>query len=67
MEIRKQLLDLAAKDRRLVRVRQNGLDDVPQYHSDVDWEKAGAWGVPISKVHSTISAAFGSASWKRPA
>jgi HAE1 family hydrophobic/amphiphilic exporter-1 len=27
----------------------------------VDWEKAGALGVPISSIHSTISAAFGSA------
>jgi HAE1 family hydrophobic/amphiphilic exporter-1 len=28
---------------------------------DVDWEKAGALGVPISSIHNTISAAFGSA------
>ena len=61
MEARKQLLGLAAKDPRLVRVRPNGLDDVPEYRSDVDWEKAGTWGVPISNIHSTISAAFGSA------
>jgi hydrophobe/amphiphile efflux-1 (HAE1) family protein len=61
MEARKQLLDLAAKDPRLVRVRPNGLDDVPEYRSDVDWEKAGTWGVPIASIHSTISAAFGSA------
>jgi HAE1 family hydrophobic/amphiphilic exporter-1 len=27
----------------------------------VDWEKAGTWGVPISNVHQTVSAAFGSA------
>jgi HAE1 family hydrophobic/amphiphilic exporter-1 len=27
----------------------------------VDWEKAGALGVPIDRIHNTISAAFGSA------
>jgi HAE1 family hydrophobic/amphiphilic exporter-1 len=61
MDARKQLLTLAAKDPRLVRVRANGLDDVPEYRSDVDWEKAGTWGVPIGSIHNTISAAFGSA------
>jgi HAE1 family hydrophobic/amphiphilic exporter-1 len=28
---------------------------------DVDWDKAGALGVPITSIHDTISAAFGSA------
>jgi HAE1 family hydrophobic/amphiphilic exporter-1 len=37
------------------------LDDVPEYRTDVDWEKAGTLGVPITGVHDTISAAFGSA------
>ncbi|MGJ5818626.1 efflux RND transporter permease subunit [Paludibaculum fermentans] len=61
MGARRQLLQLAAQDPRLVRVRPNGLDDVPEYRSEIDWEKAGTWGVPISNIHSTISAAFGSA------
>ena len=61
MAARRQVLELAAKDPRLIRVRPNGLDDVPEYRSDVDWEKAGTWGVPISNIHNTISAAFGSA------
>ncbi len=58
---RNELLGLAAKDRRLAVVRPNGLEDVPQYRVDVDWDKAGALGVPITAIHSTISAAFGSA------
>lgn len=58
---RNKLLKMAAKDPRLVRVRPNGLEDVPQYRIDVDWEKAGALGVPITSIHNTISAAFGSA------
>jgi HAE1 family hydrophobic/amphiphilic exporter-1 len=61
MEARRQVMQLAAKDPRLIRVRPNGLDDLPEYRSDVDWEKAGTWGVPIPSIHSTISAAFGSA------
>jgi len=60
MAARNQLMGLAAQDPRLTRVRPNGLDDVPQYRIDVDWEKAGALGTPISAIHSTITAAFGS-------
>ncbi len=58
---RNQLLQIAAKDPRLTAVRPNGMEDVPQYRIDVDWEKAGALGVPISSIHNTISASFGSA------
>ena len=61
MEARGQLLAMASKDPRLTRTRPNGLDDVPEYHTDVDWEKAGTLGVPINTIHDTISAAFGSA------
>jgi HAE1 family hydrophobic/amphiphilic exporter-1 len=61
MAARNQLLGMTAKDSRLVRVRPSGLEDVAQYRIDVDWEKAGALGVPIDDIHTTISAAFGSA------
>jgi HAE1 family hydrophobic/amphiphilic exporter-1 len=61
MEARNQLLGMAAGDDRLTRVRPNGMDDVAQYRIDVDWERAGALGVPINSIHHTISAAFGSA------
>jgi HAE1 family hydrophobic/amphiphilic exporter-1 len=61
MAARNQLLDMAAHDPRLSRVRPNGLEDVPEYRIDVDWEKAGALGVPIGSIHDTISASFGSA------
>jgi hydrophobe/amphiphile efflux-1 (HAE1) family protein len=60
MAARNQLLGLANQDPRLVRVRPSGLEDVTQYRIDVDWEKAGALGVPINSIHNTISAAFGS-------
>jgi len=61
MEARNQLLGMASKDKRLVKVRPNGMEDVPEYRVDVDWEKAGALGVPITSIHDTISGAFGSA------
>jgi HAE1 family hydrophobic/amphiphilic exporter-1 len=62
MAARNQFLGMAMQDtNRLVNVRPNGMEDVPQYRVDVDWEKAGALGLPITSVHDTISAAFGSA------
>ncbi|MGD0278265.1 MAG: efflux RND transporter permease subunit [Smithella sp.] len=61
MAARNQLLGMAAKDPRLTRVRPNGLEDCPEYRIDIDWEKAGALGIPISAIHDSISIAFGSA------
>jgi HAE1 family hydrophobic/amphiphilic exporter-1 len=61
MAARNQLLGMAARDPRLAKVRPNGMEDVPEYRIDVDWDKAGAQGVPIASIHNTISAAFGSA------
>jgi HAE1 family hydrophobic/amphiphilic exporter-1 len=61
IEARNRLLGMAARDPRLTRVRPNDLEDVPEYRIDVDWEKAGAMGVPIDAIHDTISASFGSA------
>ena len=60
MQARNQLLGMAAQSPTLTKVRPNGLEDVPEYRVDVDWEKAGALGAPISSIHTTISAAFGS-------
>ncbi|MBN2031680.1 MAG: efflux RND transporter permease subunit [Deltaproteobacteria bacterium] len=61
MAARNEILGMAGGDPRLIRVRPNGLEDVPEYRIDVDWEKAGALGVPITGIHTTIAAAFGSA------
>lgn len=61
MEARNKLLYMANQDPRLKNVRPNGMDDIPEYKVDVDWEKAGALGVPITSINNTISAAFGSA------
>ncbi|MDR3299116.1 MAG: efflux RND transporter permease subunit [Candidatus Accumulibacter sp.] len=61
MEARNQLLGMVAQDPRLQRVRPNGLEDTAEYHVDIDWDKAGALGVPITSIHNTIAAAFGGA------
>ncbi len=61
MEARNQLLGMAAKEPTLVAVRPNGLNDEPQYRVKIDREKAGALGVTISDINSTLSAAWGSA------
>jgi len=61
MKGRNQLLGMAGQDPRLTKVRPNGMEDVPEYRVDVDWEKAAAQGLPITSIHNTISAAFGSA------
>ncbi len=60
METRNQFLYLASQDPRLKNVRPNGMDDIPEYKVDIDWEKAGALGVPITSINNTLSAAFGS-------
>ncbi len=61
MEGQNQLLQIAARDPRLTAVRPNSMADVPEYRIDVDWEKAGALGIPITSIHRAISASFGSA------
>jgi len=61
MSARNQLLAMASQDKRLMNVRPNGLEDVPEFRIDVNWEEAGAQGVPIGSIHTTLSAAFGSA------
>jgi hydrophobe/amphiphile efflux-1 (HAE1) family protein len=58
---RDQLLELAAADRRVIRVRANGLDDRPEYRIDVDQEKASALGLSLDAVNATLSAAWGGA------
>ncbi|MCK9361960.1 efflux RND transporter permease subunit, partial [Patescibacteria group bacterium] len=61
MEARNQLLGMAAKDPTLMAVRPNGLNDEPQYRVSIDREKAGALGLTISDINSTLSTAWGSA------
>ena len=58
---RNQLLAMARKDKGLVQVRPNGLDDVPQLKLNVDHARAGAFGLSQADINSTVSTAFGGA------
>uniref|UniRef100_UPI0040562887 efflux RND transporter permease subunit n=1 Tax=Candidatus Electrothrix sp. TaxID=2170559 RepID=UPI0040562887 len=59
-QARNQLLGMAAQDSRLMGVRPNGMMNTPEYRVDVNWDRAGALGVPLGSIHTTLSAAFGS-------
>lgn len=56
---RNQLLGMAAKDPRLVRVRPNGQDDMPEFRLDVDYAKAGALGLSVTDINDVLSTAWG--------
>ncbi len=58
---RDQLLTLAADDPTLVRVRQGGLEDTPQYKVEVDREKAAALGLSLADINATLAATWGGA------
>ncbi|KAA6171520.1 efflux RND transporter permease subunit [Pseudomonas veronii] len=60
MQARNQLLGILTKDPRLVAVRPNGLEDMPDYRLLVDTTKAGALGVSMADINNTLSAAWGS-------
>jgi hydrophobe/amphiphile efflux-1 (HAE1) family protein len=56
---RNQLLDLARKDPRLVKVRPSGLEDTPQFNVDVDQEKATTLGLSLADVNQTLASTWG--------
>jgi hydrophobe/amphiphile efflux-1 (HAE1) family protein len=56
---RDQFLALAARDPLLARVRINGLADQPEFHLDVNQEKAGALGLSTADISDTLATAFG--------
>lgn len=57
--IRNQMLGMAAQDPRLVRVRPNGMSDVPIFRIDIDYEKVKALGLSVASVNQTLSTAWG--------
>lgn len=56
---RNQLLGMAAQDPRLVRVRPNGMPDVPIFRINIDYEKVKSLGLSVSSVNQTLSSAWG--------
>ncbi|SON57580.1 Acriflavine resistance protein B [Hartmannibacter diazotrophicus] len=55
---RDKLLQLAAKSPLVTGVRQDGQEDVAQFRIDVDQAKAGALGIDLSDINTTLSVAF---------
>jgi len=57
---RNQMLGMIAQDPNLSMVRPNGLEDTPQYHVDIDQDKAVALGVSLADINSALATDFGS-------
>ena len=57
---RNQLLGMAGQSPLLANVRPNGQEDTPQLRLDIDPAKAGAHGLSMATINSTLSAAWGS-------
>ncbi|MFZ6697389.1 multidrug efflux RND transporter permease subunit SmeE [Stenotrophomonas acidaminiphila] len=57
---RNQLLGMAGNSDKLANVRPNGLDDTPQLRLDIDVAKAGAHGLSLDAINSTLATAWGS-------
>lgn len=59
MQARNMMLGMAAQNPKLVGVRPNGLEDVPQFKVDIDYEKASALGLSIADINRTLQTAWG--------
>ena len=59
IDARNMILGMAAQDPRLAGVRPNGQEDTPQYKVIVDHAQAGAMGVSVAEINSTMSIAWG--------
>ena len=57
---RDRFLELAAQDPVLSAVRAGGVADQPQFHVDIDLNKASALGLAPGDINDTLSSAFGS-------
>jgi len=54
-----RLLELAAQSTTLANVRVNGQQDTPQFHIDVDRERAATLGLSLAEINATLSTAWG--------
>ena len=59
VEAGNQFLGAAAQNPLLTSVRHNGQADAPEFHLDLDVEKARALGLSIADINSTLQAAWG--------
>jgi len=56
---RNQFLFMASKDKLLANVRPNGQEDAPQFHLDIDSQKAASLGLSMTDVNNTLGIAWG--------
>lgn len=61
MEIRNQLLGMAAQDPALMGVRPNGMNDTAQFEVKIDYDRVLAQGLDIDDINDALSIAWGSA------
>lgn len=59
LQARNMLLGMASQDPRLSQVRPNGMEDVPVFRIDIDYEKVKSLGLSVSDVNATLSTAWG--------
>ena len=60
LDARNQMLGMAGQSSLLANVRPNGQEDTPQLRLEIDPAKAGAHGLSMAAINSTLSAAWGS-------
>lgn len=58
-EARDAVLGMAAKDPRLMQVRQNGQRDNAQYQINIDQAVAGSMGINLADINNTMSIVWG--------
>ncbi|HEX2584477.1 MAG TPA: efflux RND transporter permease subunit [Steroidobacteraceae bacterium] len=56
---RNQFLFMASQDKLLANVRPNGQEDAPQFHLDIDSQKAASLGLSMADVNNTLGIAWG--------
>nr|WP_067292869.1 efflux RND transporter permease subunit [Marinobacterium profundum] len=61
IEIRNQLLGMAAQDPALMGVRPNGMNDTAQFEVKIDYDRVLAQGLNIDDINDALSIAWGSA------
>ncbi|MCP8685973.1 efflux RND transporter permease subunit [Marinobacterium sedimentorum] len=61
IEIRNQLLGMAAQDPALMGVRPNGMNDTAQFQVKIDYDRVLAQGLNIDDINDALSIAWGSA------
>ena len=59
LEARNQLIGAAGQSKLLTKVRPNGQEDTPELRIDIDPHKAGALGLALGDVNTTLATAWG--------